>query len=259
MVFLTVLLVEHTDQMLRVRRLTIWQLVPVLLIGLALFAFRTALAIVALLAILFTIVLASNKVMNWAKRVIIGVLALMLITVTVGNRIQENVQELVENVQQGGQKSNMEWRANRDNGNRFATYASSAVFAPMIFTIPFATMVNIPEQENQQFIHGGNFIKNVISSLAILAMFSLLISGNWREYALPLSFMLGYLVVLAFSSFAHSERFHQPALPFELMFAAYAISLLGKREKKWFNFWLGLIFVVNIAWQWFKLAGRGMI
>ena len=259
MVFMTVLLVEQADYMLRSKHLSAWQLFFVLLIGAGLFTMRTALAIVAILALLFTLVLASNKVMNWAKRVILGLLAVALIGVTVGNRIEENARQLVEQVQAGGQKTNMEWRAQRNNGNKFAKYASSAVFAPMIFTIPFPTLVNIPNQENQQYINGGNYIKNILSGLVILTMFVLLLSGNWRKCAMPLSFMLGYLAVLTFSSFAQSERFHMPALPFELIFAAYGISLLGKREKKWFNYWLILIFIANIAWQWFKLAGRGMI
>ena len=259
MVFMTVLLVEQADYMLRSKHLSAWQLVFVLLIGAGLFTMRTALAIVAILALLFTLVLASDKVMSWAKRVIIGILAVALIGVTIGNRIEENARELVEQVQAGGQKTNMEWRAKRNNGNKFASYASSAVFAPMIFTIPFSTLVEVPHQENQIFIHGGNFVKNLLSGLVILAMFALFFSGDWRKYAMPLSFMLGYLVVLIFSSFAHSERFHLPVLPLELMFAAYGISLLGKREKKWFNYWLILIFVANIAWQWFKLAGRNMV
>lgn len=259
MVFLTVLLVEQADSMLRSRQLSIKQLLVVLLIGAGLFTIRTALAVVAILALFFTIVLASGKVMTWAKRVIIGVLAVSLIGVTIGNRIQENARELVENVKEGGQKGNMEWRAKRENGNKFASYATSAVFAPMIFTIPFTTLVNIPDQENQLVIHGGNFIKNTFSGLVIFSMFILLLSGDWRKYSMPLSFMLGYLVVLVFSNFAHSERFHLPVVPFELMFAAYAIPIIGKREKRWFNYWLLLIFVSNIAWQWFKLAGRNML
>ena len=259
MVFMTVLLVEQADLMLRSKEFSIWQLLAVLVIGAGLFTMRTALAIVAILALLFTLVLASDKVMSWAKRLIMGVLAVALIGVTVGNRIEENARELVQNVQQGGQKTNMEWRAQRENGNQFAKYAGSAVFAPMIFTIPFATLVEIPDQENQLLIHGGNFVKNVLSGLVIFAMFVLLLTGNWRRYAMPLAFMLGYLVVLVFSSFAQSERFHLPVVPFELTFAAYALSLVGRREKKWFNYWMGLVFVANIAWQWFKLAGRGMI
>jgi len=88
---------------------------------------------------------------------------------------------------------------------------------------------------------------------------------------IPLAFMLGYLVVLAFSYFAQSERFHQPVMPFEMMFAAYGVSLaiqgvpirkgIGNRGtyKRWFMYWCIAMFVAAIAWNWFKLAGRGMI
>ena len=92
-------------------------------------------------------------------------------------------------------------------------------------------------------------------------MFVLLFSGSWRNYLLPLSFMLGYLMVLLMSSFPHSERFHQPAMPFELMFAAYGLSIVmtNKKYQRWFGYWLIAVFAFAVAWNWFKLAGRGLI
>jgi uncharacterized membrane protein AbrB (regulator of aidB expression) len=131
----------------------------------------------------------------------------------------------------------------------------------MIFTLPFPTMAKPYEgQDVQQFLNGGNYVKNIISAFTILAMVTLLMSGKWREHMLPLSFMLGYLVVLAFSTFAQSERFHQPAMPFELMFAAYGLSIAvtQKKYKRWFTYWCALMFVACIVWNWFKLAGRGL-
>ena len=47
-------------------------------------------------------------------------------------------------------------------------------------------------------------------------------------------------------------------LPFALIFAAYGISTMQKKHKQWFNYWIMFIFIVNIAWAWFKLKGRGM-
>ena len=164
-----------------------------------------------------------------------------------------------------GQRTNMEWRAERDVGQgmtqKFAKYAGAAVFAPMIFTIPFPTMNEVPKQENQKMIHGGNFVKNILSFFTIAALFILLFSGDWRKYVLPLAILCGYLVVLVFSSFAHSERFHLPILPFSLMFAAYGISKMNEVWwiKKYYPYWCALMFVAAIAWNWFKLAGRGMI
>lgn len=272
MVFLGVLFVYLADTMLRTRNFSVWKILPILLISAALFTFRTALALLTVLCLLFSIVMSSTKVIGWGKRIIIGLLALLLIGVTMGNSIMEQATELVEQAQSDQQIKNMEWRSKRDNGNSFAKYAGKAVFAPMIFTIPFPTMVKPFEgQEVQQLLNGGNYVKNVLSFFVILSMFILLFSGQWRNYLVPLSFLLGYMCVLALSTFAQSERFHQPAMPFEFMFAAYGISQVlqgvpvyknvGSRikYKRWFNIWVIFMFVAAIAWNWFKLAGRELI
>ena len=130
-----------------------------------------------------------------------------------------------------------------------------------IFTIPFPSMVRPWDgQDVQQLLNGGNFVKNILSGFTIFAMVMLLISGKWREHLLPLSFLLGYLVVLTMSTFAQSERFHQPAMPFEFMFAAYGLSIAitQKKYKRWFMYWCAFMFVAAIVWNWFKLAGRGL-
>ena len=110
-------------------------------------------------------------------------------------------------------------------------------------------------------IHGGNYVKNIISFFTIAALFIMLLSGNWRRYVLPVSILCGYLMVLVFSNFAHSERFHLPILPLHLMLAAYGISQMNKLRilKKGYPWWCALMFVAALAWNWFKLAGRGMI
>lgn len=261
MVFLAVLFVEQADQMLRSRKFTAWKVIPVLLIAAAIFTFRTALGLVALLSIIFSIVMTSSKVVNWGKRIIVGGLALALIGVVAGNRIEEQSHTLLEQVQSGQQKGNMEWRGQREHGNSFAKYAGATVFAPMIFTLPFPSMVRPWDgQDTQQLLNGGNFVKNIISAFTIFAMVILLMTGKWREHLLPLSFMLGYLVVLTMSTFAQAERFHQPVMPFEMMFAAYGLSIAvsKKKYKQWFTYWCILMFVAAIGWNWFKLAGRGL-
>ena len=260
MVFLAVLFVEQSDQMLRSRQFTAWKVIPVLLIAAAMFTFRTPLGLVALLSLLFSVVMSSTRVVSWGKRIVVGSLAIALIGVTMGNRIQEQGESLLQQARGGQQRENMEWRAERKGGNVFAKYAGATVFAPMIFTLPFPSMVNIEGQDQQQLLNGGNFVKNIMSAFTILALVMLLLSGDWRKHMLPLSFMLGYLVVLAFSSFAQSERFHQPAMPFEFMFAAYGLSIAVTKPKykRWFTYWCGLMFVACIAWNWFKLKGRGL-
>ena len=163
------------------------------------------------------------------------------------------------------QEVHAEWRSKRKDKaglqQSFAKYAGAAVFAPMIFTIPFPTMAETPGQENQKLIHGGNFVKNILSFFTIIAIVLLLITGEWRKHVLSLAILFGYLVVLVFSNFAHSERFHQPIIPFSLMMMAYGISKMNEMRwiRNWYPWWCTLMFFVVIAWNWFKLAGRGMI
>lgn len=271
MTFLEVLFVEQADQMLKSRQFTMWKVAPILLIAAALFTVRTPLAIVAVLCLIFSVVMSSTSVVSWGKRIVIGILALGLVGFSMGDRLQNEMQDLLGQVQSGQQQTNMEWRAKRDNGNKFAKYASKSVFAPLILTIPFPSFVRpFDGQDQQQLLNGGNFIKNVLSFFTILVLFMLLFSGNWRNHLVPLSYMLGYLVVLAMSTFAQSERFHQPAMPIELMFAAYGISQvlqgvpivpgIGSRAKyrQWFTYWMYFMLLICIAWNWFKMAGRGL-
>lgn len=262
MVFLTMLFVERADWLLRQPKLKAMQTVAVMLIPLALFTFRTALAATLVAAFFCALLLTTGRVSGFGKRAVLVIVAaifavtMFMTSTSIGSEVSQMWQ-----ARGSGQQANMEWRSRRDNGNAFAKYAGAAVFAPMIFTIPFPTMNEVPGQENQKMIHGGNFVKNIVSYFTIMALLILLVTGNWRKHVLPLTVLCGYLVVLVFSSFAQSERFHLPILPLTLMFAALGISLIKDNPwvKRYFNYWCVMMFLAAIAWNWFKLAGRGMI
>ena len=254
MVFMTVLFVERADAALHSKQITLKNLLLPSVILLAMFTFRTALAAVLVAALAAALIFSSGKQLELWKKILYTSLFAVWMFMTVGVEMVQETQKLWENRTEN-QSVGYEWRAET---NTFAKYASASVFAPLIFTIPFSTIVNIHGQENQMLIHGGNFIKNILSGLTILALFLLLVRGDWRKHVLPLAVMCGYLVVLVFSNFAHSERFHLPVLPFELMFAAFGVSQLTNKHKRWYVIWLVGISVANIAWSYIKLAGRGI-
>lgn len=266
MVFLLVLFAERADFILRKGNLTIGPTIALMLIPLIMFMFRTALAAVMVMAFCTTLLLGNSRLVSKSKRIMLIVFMILFggTIILSETRIGSDVREMLQ-TRNSKQESNMEWRSQRKDSKgrvqKFARYAGAAVFAPMIFTIPFPTMVETEGQENQKMIHGGNFDKNITSFFTIFSMFVLLFSGDWRKYVLPASIMGGYLVVLVFSNFAQSERFHLPSVPFAMMFAAYGISLLRTKRKyqKWYSYWCSLMFVATVAWNWFKLAGRGMI
>ena len=267
MVFLAVLFIERADFLLRKGKLAFMPTATLMLIPAFMFMIRTALAAVLVMAFFCTTLLSSERVVSWGRRTLMLIMAILFagMTLMTSTSIGQDIQQMWQ-TRGSNQQANMEWRSERKDAaeglsNRYAKYAGATIFAPMIFTIPFPTMAETPGQENQKMIHGGNFVKNILSFFTISALAVLLISGDWRKYVLPLAVLCGYLVVLVFSNFAQSERFHLPILPLTLMFVGYGISKMKEVWwiKKYFPYWCALMFVACVAWNWFKLAGRGMI
>ena len=92
-------------------------------------------------------------------------------------------------------------------------------------------------------------------------MLLFLASGEWRRHVFIIAYTCAYLVVLVFSGFAQSGRFHMPIWPMLMIFAAYGVQLAktDKKMRRWFTYVLYMEVFVCLAWNWFKLAGRGMI
>lgn len=262
MIFLFMLFAYKTDSLLTSNSTKISSWIVVVLIGLLLFTFRTALATIAFVSLFGALLFTSSKIISTSKKIIVGIFVATMLLFAAGDKITEEFNDLIETASDTEyQQRNMEWRTKRGgSGNEFAKYAGAAVFAPLIFTIPFPSMVyTFQSQEMQMMVNGGNYIKNVLSFFVIFAMFYLLFTGEWRKHVFPIVLLVGYLAALVLSVFAQSGRFHMPIVPLEMMFAAYGLSLMNKSRLKWFNYALVLEFIFCIAWAWFKLKGRNLV
>jgi len=257
MVFLTVLFIERTDSLIRSDKYTFFTLLPILIVGLSLFLFRTVLGATAIFALFTTLFLSSKRVIPMNRRFVMITWLIVASAYFIGGRISTEVEE-VWMARSANQETSLQWRADRLNGNKFSTYATKSIFAPLIFVIPFPTMVNTPGQENQQLINGGNFVKNILAFFVVFALIMMFNEKKWKEHLLILTFTIGYLMSIALSAFAQSERFHQPALPFLLILAAYGVGKVTNSTKGYYVWYLTVILAAIIAWSWFKLAGRGM-
>ena len=206
--------------------------------------------------------MASQRVMSLGKKILVGVLVGALLLVSCGDNIKMQAEELIEEVQSDQQKENMEWRGRREGGNAFAKYAGAAVFAPLIFSIPFPTYNQAHEGQLLQVqLSGGSYIKNILSFFVIIVFIMMLISGEWRRHVFILAYTIGYHIVLVMSTFAQSGRFHMPVIPMLMIFAAYGIQIAktNARVRKWFPIVLVIEIAVCLFWHWFKRKGRGMI
>jgi hypothetical protein len=143
-------------------------------------------------------------------------------------------------------------------GNQWAQYATGAVMAPMVFVLPFSTMINVSEQYAQQTKHGGNFVRNFMGFFAILAVYEALRRKQWRDFALIGAFVIAYLGVVSLSGFSNSERFLLPGIPCLIMMWAYGVSALRTQTYKLLTPWCFVVFAMEVAWAYFKLGSRGL-
>ena len=257
MVFLAIWFMERADFMLRNKSFNFVEIAPPIILIILMFFFRTVLGITAVFALFTAVVLTPNKILQAGRKTIIFIWLVGVVAFFVGGSISSQIEDVLAQ-SSTTQETSMNSRATQENGNKFAKFMTGAIFAPMIFAIPFPTVVEVPSQQNQKLINGGNYVKNILAFFLLIAVIYAFKEHKWREYLLIGTFVVAYLAILAKSAFAQSERFHQPVLPFEIMIACYGLSVITKKQKKYFNWWLTLIFIAIVGWSWFKLAGRGM-
>ncbi len=257
MVFLLVAFLERTDYLIRSRKYTVFTiLLPVLLVA-SLFTFRTVLGASAALAFVTALVFTNTSIIGRKKRVMLigwGVLALAILT---GGVIRNEMEGLWED-RETNQEAKRTYQTKK--GNQWAQYATGAVMAPMMFVLPFPTMVDVDEQYNQQMLSGGNYVRNFFGGFVLLAVFSaIFLKKNWRDLSLIGSFVIAYLGIVSASGFANSERFLLPGLPVLLILAAYGVTLLNAKNYRYIKIWFVIVPVMIIGWAVFKLGSRGLL
>lgn len=259
MIFLSVWFLERVDFLLRTKNYSFKHiLLPLVLVG-SLFFFRTVLGVAALFSVATAVLFSDSRIIHKQKRFFMMLWTILAIGAFLGGTIAQEVEAVWQKSGTDAQAANMEWRTKRDGGNEFAKYAGAAVFAPLIFTIPFPTLIHIDTQENQMMVNGNNYVKNILSFFVIYAFYRIIKEKRLRQNPLLSSFLITYLGILALSHFAQSERFHLPALPISIIFASYGISIFVNKHKKYYSVWLVFIFLAIMGWSWFKLAGRGLV
>lgn len=259
MIFLLVLFLERADNLIRSREFRVGTIAPVFLLAASLFFFRTVLGLAGIFAFIMALLLSSQKVANLGRRWLVLILFVLCAGYFVGGRVLSEVESAWE-----GRHTNQDLRyGDIKKTQSLAKYATKGVLAPMIFTIPFPTMVETPGQENHRMLHAGNVVKNVLSLFCVLALILLIFDKSpttgWRNNVLLGAFLIAYLVIIVQSAFAHVDRFHLPAYIIELLFAAYGVSQMPRiKYKQLYTYWCVLMFVAWVAWAWIKLSGRGL-
>lgn len=257
MLFLEVAFLERSDYLIRSKKASFGNiLLPTILAG-SLFFFRTVLGLAAIFSFATTALLSNAPSMKrgWKRTALIG-WGVLCVAILSGGTAMTEIEALWEEKDENASLKRLEQTS---RGSQWAQYATGAVMAPMAFVLPYATMVDVSHQYNQQTKHGGNFVRNFMGFFAILAIFEALRQKKWRDFVLIGAFIISYLGVVALSGFSNSERFLLPGLPCLIMMWAYGVSELRGKTYKYLTPWCIVVFLMEFGWAFFKLGNRGIL
>jgi 4-amino-4-deoxy-L-arabinose transferase-like glycosyltransferase len=257
MLFLEVAFMERLDYLLRSKKASFWAIfLPTIIAG-SLFFFRTILGLAAIFTFATAVLLSNTPTMKkgWKRTALIGwgVFALAIIS---GGTAMTEIEAIWEEKEDNASLKRLE---QTQRGNQWAQYATGAVMAPMAFVLPYATMVDVNQQYNQQTKHGGNYVRNFMGFFAILAIYEAFRRKQWRGFVLIGAFVISYLGVVSLSGFSNSERFLLPGLPCLVMMWAYGVSALREKTYRLLTPWCVLVFLMEFGWAFFKLGNRGLL
>jgi 4-amino-4-deoxy-L-arabinose transferase-like glycosyltransferase len=256
MVTITIAYVNLADKLLKAKRIKAKDIIWLTLLGASLFLFRTVLAVCMVLSLFTCIVIVSRRVSRRGRRMFLGIWVLVAMLAIFYSSVGDSIRQLISQ-SETNQESQLSHFSNRQNGNAFAKYGSVGIFLPMILIAPFPTFVNT-YQENQMMIAGGVYTRNVFAFFVIIAFISMYKKKLLTKHCVIIVSFSSYLLVIASSGFALSERFHLPAAPFLIILAAYGITEMNAKRKKAYVPYLVFMALLLIGWNWFKVAGRGL-
>ena len=255
MIFLSILALERMDYLIRSKKYTFWNILfPILLTGLT-FGFRTIIGMCLIFAFLVFIVLSPRDLVSKKGKIITlsatGVVLLVFLFTAIGNEM-----EIYYRLNFDGS----DYLAKKYNslGLEYSELAKSKYLFPGGFVLPLSPMVKEAPMHNKM-LHGSTYIKNF---LAFFAMWSIVIAfrqKQWRNFSLIGAYELAYIGIVMSSFTANSERYHEPAIPLILVMAAYAMTHLKRKDMKFFYAYCGVLLLALFAWNWLKLASRGLV
>ncbi|MBR3783422.1 MAG: glycosyltransferase family 39 protein [Bacteroidales bacterium] len=256
MLFLSVAYLERADYLIRTRHYNVLNIALPVLLALSLFSFRTVLGGAAIFAFVTAVVFTNTSVIGRGKRIMFIAWGVLAATTLTGGTILNESENLWEQ-RDFNQDAKRSYQTSK--GNQWAKYATGTVMAPMMFVMPFPTMVDVDEQYTQQMLSGGNYVRNFLGGFVLIAVFSaIFITKNWRNLSLIGSFVIAYLGIVSTSGFANSERFLLPGLPCLLIMAAYGVTLLNAKNYRFIKAWYWVVPAMAVAWAFFKLGSRGL-
>lgn len=255
MIFLSMFALERMDYLIRSKKYTFWNiLIPILLTGLT-FGFRTVVGMCVIFAFLVFIILSPKEMVNRNSKIITlsatGVVLLVFLFTMIGNEM-----EIYYRLNFSG--SDYLSKKYESMGLEYHELAQSKYLFPGAFVLPLSPMVKEAPVHNKRW-NGSIYVKSFLGFFAMLAILIAVRQKKWRDFSLIGAYELAYLGIVMSTFTANSERYHEPGIPLLLVMAAYAMTHLRHKDMIYFYAYCGLLFVALFAWNWLKLAARGLV
>ena len=255
MVFLATFAMERMDYLIHSRRYNFWNiLVPIVLIALT-FGFRTVVGMALIASFLLFVLFCEKDLLSKKARIIIisltVVLTLVFLFTPIGwemymiARINFSTSDITIEKYQGLNLN-------------YAEYASGKYMAPGFLTLPLTNMVEVANP-NQKMMNGTYFVKNYLAFFALWSVVVAIREKQWRKLSLVGSYTFLYAFIIASSFAFNSERYHLPVMPGLLILAAFTMKRFRKKDFKFYYAYCVLLLIAIIAWNYLKLAAKGLI
>ena len=255
LIFLATLAMERFDYLIHSQRYRFWNnLWPIVLTAMT-FGFRTVVGMILIGSFVISILFAETALVSKkAKTIGIGVVVLTTLVLLVTPIGKEMIFMFQLNIKESGF---LTWKYEH-LGLRYAEYAHYKYMAPGAFTLPLTNLVEVANN-NQKLMTGTYFVKNYLAFFVMWCIVVAIREKRVRDFRLFGSYTVVYVLVIAFSFAANSERYHLPAMPGFLLMGAYAITHFRKKDHAWYYTYCGLLLLAIVAWNYLKLSARGLI
>lgn len=255
MIFLSILALERMDNLIRSKRYTFWNILAPILFTAMTFGFRTIVGMCLIFAFVVFVMLSDKDLVGRKGKTITlaatVVLFFAFLLSPVGHEMKFIYQLKFTDLKYHSEKY-------EDQGLKHGELAQNWIMAPGAFVLPLAPMVETTPEHNKM-IHGSTYVNNFLAFFAMLAIAIVFRQKKWRDFSLIGAYILSYLIIVAFSFAANSERFHEPAVPLIILMSAYAMTRLCHKDLKIFYLYCGTLFAALMLWNWLKLSARGLV
>ncbi|WP_108868956.1 glycosyltransferase family 39 protein [Aquimarina aquimarini] len=221
--------------------------------------FRTFIAPLLLGCILLQLIFLKTKRKHY--RILSVCISLLLVygsyTIVEQLGMKENIEAIVT-----ASQNQFDNELSHTANTRGISY-TKAIVAPLLFAgaivTPFPSLLDFEEVQLGIFAHFQNEI--IRNSLYFFMFFGLyrVIKYPPKASVFILSFVVGYILILAISGISFQDRFQLLALPFLLIFMADGIVTDYPKKIKHWKIYLFFIFAAILMWNLFKLSNRELL